>query len=38
MRTLGNKVAARNLAVSVGAPVMPATGPLAIWSGPRDSD
>ena len=28
MRTLGNKVAARNLAVSVGAPVMPATGPL----------
>ena len=28
MRTLGNKVAARNLAVSVGAPVMPATAPL----------
>src|SRR5271168_3417841 len=28
MRTLGNKVAARNLAISVGAPVMPATGPL----------
>jgi pyruvate carboxylase len=28
MRTLGNKVSARNLAVSVGAPVMPATGPL----------
>src|SRR5579872_4366036 len=28
MRTLGNKVAARDLAVSVGAPVMPATGPL----------
>ena len=28
MRTLGNKVAARNLAVSVGAPVMPATDPL----------
>jgi pyruvate carboxylase len=28
MRTLGNKVAARNLAVSVGAPVMPATGAL----------
>ena len=28
MRTLGNKVAARNLAVSVGAPVMPATEPL----------
>jgi pyruvate carboxylase len=28
MRTLGNKVAARNLAVSVGAPVMPATSPL----------
>ncbi len=25
MRTLGNKVAARNLAVSVGVPVMPAT-------------
>ena len=28
MRTLGNKVAARNLAVSVGVPVMPATGRL----------
>ena len=28
MRTLGNKVAARDLAVSVGAPVMPATKPL----------
>jgi pyruvate carboxylase len=28
MRALGNKVAARNLAVSVGAPVMPATEPL----------
>ena len=28
MRTLGNKVAARNLAVSVGVPVMPATEPL----------
>src|SRR5437868_2209193 len=28
MRTLGNKVAARNLAVSVGVPVMPATGAL----------
>jgi pyruvate carboxylase len=28
MRTLGNKVSARNLAVSVGAPVMPATEPL----------
>jgi pyruvate carboxylase len=28
MRTLGNKVAARNLAVSVGVPVMPATPPL----------
>jgi pyruvate carboxylase len=28
MRTLGNKVAARNLAVSVGVPVMPATAPL----------
>jgi pyruvate carboxylase len=28
MRTLGNKVAARNLAVSVGVPVMPATDPL----------
>ena len=25
MRTLGNKVAARNLAISVGVPVMPAT-------------
>ena len=28
MRTLGNKVAARNLAVSVDVPVMPATPPL----------
>jgi len=28
MRTLGNKVAARNLAASVGVPVMPATPPL----------
>jgi pyruvate carboxylase len=28
MRTLGNKVAARNLAVSVDVPVMPATDPL----------
>lgn len=28
MRTLGNKVAARNLAQSVGVPVMPATPPL----------
>ena len=28
MRALGNKVAARNLAVSAGVPVMPATGPL----------
>ncbi|TCO81775.1 pyruvate carboxylase [Plasticicumulans lactativorans] len=28
MRTLGNKVAARNMAVSAGVPVMPATGPL----------
>ena len=28
MRTLGNKVAARDLAASVGVPVMPATGPL----------
>jgi len=28
MRTLGNKVAARNAAVSAGVPVMPATGPL----------
>src|SRR5690606_35140511 len=27
MRTLGNKVAARNLAISVGVPVMPATDP-----------
>ncbi|QAY94594.1 pyruvate carboxylase [Methylovirgula ligni] len=33
MRTLGNKVAARNLAMSVGVPVMPATGPL-----PEDDD
>jgi pyruvate carboxylase len=28
MRVLGNKVAARNLAVSAGVPVMPATAPL----------
>ncbi|MDR3372290.1 MAG: pyruvate carboxylase [Ancalomicrobiaceae bacterium] len=28
MRMLGNKVAARNLAISVGVPVMPATDPL----------
>ena len=28
MRQLGNKVAARNLAISVGVPVMPATAPL----------
>lgn len=28
MRTLGNKVSARDVAVSVGAPVTPATGPL----------
>jgi pyruvate carboxylase len=28
MRTLGNKVAARNLAISLGVPVMPATAPL----------
>src|SRR5579883_2345386 len=28
MRTLGNKVAARNLAISAGVPVMPATPPL----------
>ena len=28
MRSLGNKVAARNMAVSAGVPVMPATGPL----------
>jgi len=28
MRTLGNKIAARNLAASVGVPVMPATDPL----------
>lgn len=28
MRTLGNKVAARELAISVGVPVMPATPPL----------
>jgi len=28
MRTLGNKVAARNLAVAAGVPVMPATPPL----------
>ena len=28
MRALGNKVSARNLAISVGVPVMPATAPL----------
>ncbi len=28
MRTLGNKVAARQLAIQAGVPVMPATGPL----------
>jgi pyruvate carboxylase len=28
MRQLGNKVAARNLAISIGVPVVPATGPL----------
>ncbi|MDF2901862.1 MAG: pyruvate carboxylase, partial [Phenylobacterium sp.] len=28
MRTLGNKVAARDVAISVGVPVTPATGPL----------
>ena len=28
MRQLGNKVAARNLAIAAGVPVMPATGPL----------
>ncbi len=33
MRTLGNKVAARNLAVAVGVPVMPASEPL-----PDDED
>ncbi|HYP62660.1 MAG TPA: biotin carboxylase N-terminal domain-containing protein, partial [Acidocella sp.] len=33
MRQLGNKVAARNLAISVGVPVMPATDPL-----PYDDD
>jgi len=33
MRTLGNKVAARNAAAAVGVPVMPATGPL-----PEDFD
>ena len=33
MRSLGNKIAARNLAVSVGVPVVPATGPL-----PEDMD
>jgi pyruvate carboxylase len=33
MRTLGNKVSARNLAQSVNVPVMPATGPL-----PDDAD
>ena len=30
MRDLGNKVAARNLAISVGVPVMPATDPLPL--------
>jgi pyruvate carboxylase len=30
MRTLGNKVAARNAAVAAGVPVMPATGPLPL--------
>lgn len=29
MRTLGNKIAARNLAISCGVPVMPASEPLA---------
>lgn len=33
MRRLGNKVAARNLAVEIGVPVVPATGPL-----PDDSE
>ncbi|TWO79479.1 pyruvate carboxylase [Denitratisoma oestradiolicum] len=33
MRTLGNKVSARNAAVAAGVPVMPATGPL-----PREFD
>lgn len=33
MRTLGNKIAARNIAMSVDVPVMPATGPL-----PREPD
>ena len=33
MRALGNKVAAREIAVSAGVPVVPATGPL-----PRDPD
>lgn len=28
MRRLGNKVAARNLAVEIGVPVIPATDPL----------
>jgi pyruvate carboxylase len=28
MRRLGNKVAARNLAIEAGVPVMPATDPL----------
>ena len=28
MRSLGNKVAARNLAIQAGVPVMPATDPL----------
>jgi pyruvate carboxylase len=34
MRRLGNKVEARNLAVSAGVPVMPATGPLT--GGPEE--
>ena len=33
MRTLGNKIAARNLAVAAGVPVMPATPPL-----PQDAE
>jgi pyruvate carboxylase len=33
MRRLGNKVEARNLAVSAGVPVMPATGPLPADAG-----
>ena len=32
MRALGNKVAARNLAVAAGVPVMPATAPLPATS------